>query len=75
MSLSALNATINFLQHFLMWDFPVSDITFLQVKMEREPVQRYLLRAKDGLCLFTYDLLFPDKLEYKGKKIMLGVVN
>ena len=75
MSISALNVTMNFLQPFLMWDFPVSDIIFLQVKIERELVQCYLLRARDGLCLFIYDLFFPDKLEYKGEKIALRIVN
>ena len=73
MSISALNVTINFLKRFLLWDCPVTDISFLVLKRQRELVQGYLLRTKDGLCLFTYDPFFPDLLEYKGEKIILKI--
>ena len=75
MSISALNVTIHFLKHFLMWDCPVNDISFLLLKIQRELVQSYLLRTKDGLCVFTYDPFFPDLLEYKEEKIILRIQN
>ena len=75
MSVSALNVTINFLKHSLIWDCPVSDIRFLLLKRQRKLVQSYLLRTKDGLCLFTYDPFFPDLLDYKGEEIILRIEN
>ena len=58
-----------------MWDCPVNDISFLLLKIQRELVQSYLLRTKDGLCVFTYDPFFPDLLEYKEEKIILRIQN